>query len=301
MMLRALILTILCLAGLRPAEAQGLWTRFSDAASGMRGAGICPVDGTGPGGAFWCMHLSCTPGTPRRFTIAFTGGGVPAGTLYTSVSVDGRQAGVIEMRQTPVTTHVELEGWWDARTHPEMVQAMSRGLRAEVSTVQGAFRSVMSFSLAGAGAALGAVLAECPDIPPAVADPVAEVMSGLAESCAQIGGGTVSVAPGEAMADSVDIDGDGRLDLVVDHGRAVCSSAVSAWCGSAGCPISVYRATDRGYVAVFDSYARGWDVVQGPSGPLFRIAVHGTACGGIGADACFLTYAFDGSALVRVN
>jgi hypothetical protein len=58
-------------------------------------------------------------------------------------------------------------------------------------------------------------------------------------------GGTPGASPD--FIRSVDFNGDGRPDYVVDHGKFDCAGAVKRSCGSAGCSIDVFLSGKAGY------------------------------------------------------
>src|SRR3546814_1077789 len=64
----------------------------------------------------------------------------------------------------------------------------------------------------------------------------------------------------------------------------------SAWCGTAGCMISILGSSPGGLRAIFGDNVRGWSAVDlGRGRKGLEIPVHGTACGGAGAEACIET------------
>lgn len=147
-------------------------------------------------------------------------------------------------------------------------------------------RRILCVLLAAAGPALAQ------DLPPAIAALGAE----SAQQCTDMGG-----APriGPAFATAVDLNGDGRLDHVVDLAGIECVNAWSALCGSAGCPVSIWIDGPNGSERKWSDYAQSW-TLDG-AGPQMAVVVtrHGSACPGAasGADSCTerLTFGADGA------
>src|SRR3546814_10899283 len=82
---------------------------------------------------------------------------------------------------------------------------------------------------------------------------------------------------------------------ISDWSSDVCSSDLSAWCGTAGCMISILGSSPGGLRAIFGDNVRGWSAVDlGRWRKGLEIPVHGTACGGAGAEACIETFAWNG-------
>jgi hypothetical protein len=71
-------------------------------------------------------------------------------------------------------------------------------------------------------------------------------------------GGTPRVGP--AFATPVDLTGDGTPDYIVDLAGIECANAWSAFCGSAGCPVSIWIARPEGLVREWSDYAQAWRV-----------------------------------------
>ena len=275
------------------AQPDTQWRFFRDANTGLTGAAMCPINDT-QSGNFWCFSLACKPNEPRKFTIYMGGGDVPDGLNYVAVNVDGRQAGVIEMERSAPGASLELNGFWDTRKHAPMIEAMKRGNSARIDVIQGQVQSRFPMTLRNSRAVFDQALAACPDIPVAVQDPRAELLSELGKECSEFGGGTVVPSADFEVRD--DVTGDGLPDIIFNQSGARCSAAATIWCGSAGCPVVIYRAlATGGYQKVFNAYARDWRKVPGDL-PIIEFSVHGTNCGGVGADACVVNQLWNGEA-----
>lgn len=135
--------------------------------------------------------------------------------------------------------------------------------------------AVASLVLAGAAAAQTAAL-------PA---PIAAFAAERSAECASMGG-TPRVGP--AFATPVDLTGDGTPDYVVDLAGLECANAWSAFCGSAGCPVSVWIAGAEGLRQEWAGYAQAWSVDAAGSEVGLLIEGHGGNCPGStsGAETC---------------
>lgn len=91
--------------------------------------------------------------------------------------------------------------------------------------------------------------------------------------------------PQEVIA-SVDFNGDGVIDPVLDQSKVGCDGSAAAWSGTGGAPVRIFVSNVQG----------GWDehttggfagrvVVMGHV-PVWVQLVHGTACDGAGALPC---------------
>ncbi|PAL22411.1 hypothetical protein [Sphingopyxis sp. GW247-27LB] len=99
-----------------------------------------------------------------------------------------------------------------------------------------------------------------------------------------------------AFAIETELTNDGKSDWVLEFAATRCSNAgYSAWCGTAGCMISILGSGPNGLREIFGDNVRGWsatDLGRGRKG--LEIPIHGTACGGAGAEACVETLAWNG-------
>ena len=114
---------------------------------------------------------------------------------------------------------------------------------------------------------------------PAAADPAEDLIADARAACEGFENGVFEV--GEAVA-TVDLDGDGATDRIVDESAFSCSSAASMYCGSGGCML---HAVVGETVASFQ--AEGWRVIDWGGRPVLLVARDGGWCGGAGAQLCF--------------
>ena len=109
------------------------------------------------------------------------------------------------------------------------------------------------------------------------------------EECDSQGGGAVTFAPGTVRR--VDLTGDGRDDYIVDFRDTKCGDRESTYCGTGGCLLDILVTRPDGSVRpVFDAYVRSYSIVAPPmqrgAARTIRFDLHGSYCGGFGAQAC---------------
>jgi hypothetical protein len=105
----------------------------------------------------------------------------------------------------------------------------------------------------------------------------------------------------EGFETVIDLNLDGQPDYIQDTGKVNCEGAVSALCGSAGCPLGVYLSGPGGYRNAFGSYAQDWRIEQGSNPPVLVLDMHGSACGRVGSDACTRRYAWNGRQIAELR
>lgn len=108
--------------------------------------------------------------------------------------------------------------------------------------------------------------------------------------CESQGGGAVTFAPDTVR--KVDLTGDGRDDYIVDFRDTKCGDRETTYCGTGGCVMDILVALPDGSVrAVFDGYVRNYEIKPKPmkagAARTVRFDLHGSYCGGFGAQACF--------------
>lgn len=59
---------------------------------------------------------------------------------------------------------------------------------------------------------------------------------------------------------SVDFDGDGRADVVLDYGRVLCGGVREPFCTSEGCLLEAWRHEKAGWRKVFEGRGKSWSV-----------------------------------------
>jgi hypothetical protein len=110
------------------------------------------------------------------------------------------------------------------------------------------------------------------------------------EECESQDGGAVTFAPDTVR--KVDLTGDGRDDYIVDFRHAKCGDRETTYCGTGGCVMNILVTQPDGNVRpVFDGYVRNYEIKVKPmkrgAARTIRFDLHGSYCGGFGAQACF--------------
>jgi hypothetical protein len=122
---------------------------------------------------------------------------------------------------------------------------------------------------------------------------VEDVLAEAAAACTALDGG--AFAPNDAVS-RPDVTGDGQPDTVIDWGRFGCEKAASAYAGTGGAPLTVLVDGAR-----HDMRSKGWFLLPTPPGPVLLMQVHGTECGGIGADPCFEAVIWNGTRFMSMR
>ncbi|MCE1235639.1 MAG: hypothetical protein LWW93_04700 [Hyphomicrobiales bacterium] len=58
----------------------------------------------------------------------------------------------------------------------------------------------------------------------------------------------------------VDVDGDGRRDVVLDYAQALCGGETAPYCTDEGCLIKAWRNEKSGWRKVFEGRVKTWSV-----------------------------------------
>lgn len=95
----------------------------------------------------------------------------------------------------------------------------------------------------------------------------------------------------EYLTEVGDINGDGVADYVTDLAGLECANAWSYFCGSAGCPVSVWLSGPQGYKPEWSGHARDWR----QQGMAIVVSLHGQLCNPprVGAQGCEVAMRFD--------
>jgi len=109
------------------------------------------------------------------------------------------------------------------------------------------------------------------------------------EECTSQDGGEVTFAPDTVRR--IDLTGDGREDYIVDFSETKCGDRESTYCGTGGCVIKILvTLPDGGMREVFDGHVRSYKImlpsVKRGTARSIRFDLHGSFCGGFGAQAC---------------
>lgn len=84
---------------------------------------------------------------------------------------------------------------------------------------------------------------------------IAHVQAEDAAACRKAGGTPV---PRAGYVVTADLNGDGRADYVTDLAHLSCDGVNNFYCGTAGCPVTVWLSGPRGYFAADAGHAEAW-------------------------------------------
>ncbi|MEC7762595.1 MAG: hypothetical protein VX874_11875 [Pseudomonadota bacterium] len=207
---------------------------------------------------------------------------------------EGGRAGQFDMR-------LRDERVWSAPfeyRHLDWLEDMKRGSTATLSMMLAPDQDDQRFpvTLRGSTKALTYIVEQCglPDFAGQSVrlrtfdDPEAAVRDEIERDCHRQGG-TVTYQAG--FRTDRDLNADGRMDVEINYGAAVCDTAPTLYCGSAGCigALFVTHPDGRKIRVLKTNY---YEVAEGEPGAI-QISFHGSACGKVGAEACFKHYTVD--------
>lgn len=284
------------------AGAQGRWQSYDNENRGIAaGAIVCPQDGSDEAANYFCVGLSCGAGKPLGFEVLFAGGEL-ADRLEGVIEVDGQEAGRLDLtRIRPPDYESEYRAAYDPAAHGALIEALRTGRSAAISLVSPELTVRKEFGMRWSGRIIDAALAVCaaPEVPvetqgAGLPGPAEEVLAEVRAAC---NGGTVT--PRDGFVTETDLDMDGVADLVIDYGAAECSTSLVLFCGSAGCQNALYRGLPGGgYDLLGKYYFYG---IESRQVTLTEMPVHGTNCGGIGADPCTLRFIWEDGKMVPLQ
>lgn len=105
--------------------------------------------------------------------------------------------------------------------------------------------------------------------------PIQAVTDAAFAECRDVGGTPSLLAD---YARSADLNGDGTDDWLIDFVGLNCAGAESYFCGSAGCPVSVWVSTPRGYESAWSGPAQASRIDTSATPPGVVVALHGQFC-----------------------
>lgn len=138
-----------------------------------------------------------------------------------------------------------------------------------------------------------AVAAQAPSGPP---PEVRRIFDEALAECRSAGGRFIADPTG--FYETADFNGDNRPDYVVSPAALHCSAfGYSQHCGSAGCTQIVLISEGNRLRQVYASNIQVYALVTLPNGRQgLTTGMHGSACGRVGAEACYVAMSWNGSA-----
>lgn len=108
--------------------------------------------------------------------------------------------------------------------------------------------------------------------------------------CESQDGGPVTFATDTVR--KIDLTGDGREDYIVDFRDTKCGERETTYCGTGGCVMNILvTLPDGGVRPVFDGRVRSYKILaplkKRGAARTIRFDLHGSFCGGFGAQACW--------------
>ena len=129
-------------------------------------------------------------------------------------------------------------------------------------------------------------------MPSAFAETPAKIQSFTRENVAACkGAGGTPKIEGSYLTEAGDLNGDGAPDYVTDLAGLTCANAWSFFCGSAGCPVTVWLSGPQGHTVGSGGSAQAWKL----RGKEVVVGLHGQLCKPprIGAQSCEVAMRFD--------
>jgi hypothetical protein len=121
-----------------------------------------------------------------------------------------------------------------------------------------------------------------------------EILEAARQSCADMDDGEFAVS--DDAVTRVDLDGEGRADVLIDEGRFACSTSATLFSPTGGAQLHSIVG-DRHDVWM----AQAWQLVEWGEHTILLLAEHGSQCGGLGYQPCFeaIVWSDDGARTVR--
>jgi hypothetical protein len=128
-----------------------------------------------------------------------------------------------------------------------------------------------------------------PSAAPSYPKEIAAALDRENKECLEQGEGT-GAKFGPSIVRTIDLNGDGRLDYIVDLKDTKCDGFESYFCGTGGCGVEIFIAQRNGsYRSIFSNRVRGYAIVPGRGARKIKFDLHGGYCGKAGAYECVKT------------
>lgn len=149
-------------AGLMPraATAEQSWRSISQDGYG---AIICPGSKEmAEMGHFFCVSLECEAEQgPLEYRVRIAGGGTTSNFFPATLSVDGQEPAALVFQKTPETSYLEYRAPFDPQTHPRLIEALQKGMRALIILDPAGDNIEKDIPLSGSSIAIQHALRRC--------------------------------------------------------------------------------------------------------------------------------------------
>jgi len=279
---------------------------------GGNSTGACTLIG-GDRPNSYCLHLGCDAGGAPYF--ALLSGAPPVTGDVTLAMRENSESLPILHFSTDNAYDGDAYIWvapYDPARDRAILRALDRGAMLDILLVGPGGHDSWRANLADARGGVAGVLAACgaPGVaagprakttrpqqaPASMPSEAARVLDTLRDECADFGG-TLTTTPD--FLQRPDLNGDGRTDLVVNYGAAMCSAAPSFHCGSGGCDHEGFLTRPDGSLRhLFFGLIQGYE----PKIPgVLTFHLHGSSCGLVGAAPCQKDYAITDDGLKPIE
>ena len=140
-----------------------------------------------------------------------------------------------------------------------------------------------------------AVAAELTNVPPGTPPEITRAAMAYLEECESYDS---SPSPTDNFIVAVELSDDGEPDYVIDTNEM----NAPCFCGSGGCTIEAWVSDGGGHRMALQSNVREWQIsTKDRLPPMLIVDLHGTACGGVGADVCLKALVYRDGQLIETT
>lgn len=107
---------------------------------------------------------------------------------------------------------------------------------------------------------------------------------------------------GEDFITRLDINNDGLMDLVSNHGALTCDNAKATACTDDGCPYNFYvQVKEGGYLMIATAQLYGYDFLKRFGNMVFAFKMHPRYCERTDTEPCIMTVRVRGTKFVTIS